>query len=70
MPYSERLAERVRALLSIRHDVDERRMFGGLTFMVGGHMCCGVHGDELIEGPGAGALGRPRSRPRRKPNHR
>jgi TfoX N-terminal domain len=23
-------------------------MFGGLTFMVGGHVCCGVHGDELI----------------------
>jgi hypothetical protein len=23
-------------------------MFGGLTFLLGGHMCCGVHGDELI----------------------
>ncbi len=23
-------------------------MFGGLTFMVGGHMCCGVAGDELV----------------------
>jgi TfoX/Sxy family transcriptional regulator of competence genes len=46
--YSERLAYRVRALLSDRDDVDERPMFGGLTFMVGGHMCCGVHGDELI----------------------
>jgi TfoX/Sxy family transcriptional regulator of competence genes len=48
MAYSEQLANRVRALLSNRQDVDERRMFGGLTFMVGGHMCCGVHGDELI----------------------
>ena len=42
MAYSERLANRVRALLA------ERPMFGGLTFMVAGHMCCGVHGDELI----------------------
>jgi TfoX/Sxy family transcriptional regulator of competence genes len=48
MAYSERLANRVRALLCDRDDVDERPMFGGLTFMVGGHMCCGVHGDELI----------------------
>ncbi len=23
-------------------------MFGGLTFMVGGHMCCGMAGDELV----------------------
>lgn len=23
-------------------------MFGGLTFMVGGHMCCGVLGDRLV----------------------
>jgi TfoX/Sxy family transcriptional regulator of competence genes len=48
MAYSEPLADRVRALLADRGDVAERPMFGGLTFMVGGHMCCGVHGDELI----------------------
>jgi hypothetical protein len=48
MAYSEPLAERVRALLADRGDVAERPMFGGLTFMVGGHMCCGVHADELI----------------------
>src|SRR5918994_5853824 len=48
MAYSERLADRVRALRSDRNDVAERQMFGGLTFMVRGHMCCGVHGDELI----------------------
>ena len=48
MAYSEELAHRVRALLDGRDDVAERPMFGGLTFMVGGHMCCGVHGDELI----------------------
>ena len=48
MAYDEKLAARVRALLDDRSDVRERRMFGGLTFMVAGHMCCGVNGDELI----------------------
>jgi len=46
--YDEKLAARVRALLADRNDVSERQMFGGLTFMVAGHMCCGVNGDELI----------------------
>jgi TfoX/Sxy family transcriptional regulator of competence genes len=44
----EKLAARVRALLDDRIDVGERKMFGGVTFMVAGHMCCGVNGDELI----------------------
>jgi TfoX/Sxy family transcriptional regulator of competence genes len=48
MAYDERLADRVRQLLGERTDVTERRMFGGLTFMVGGHMCCGINSDELI----------------------
>ena len=48
MAYDEQLAARVRALLADRADVSERKMFGGLTFMLRGHMCCGVNGDELI----------------------
>jgi TfoX/Sxy family transcriptional regulator of competence genes len=48
MAYDEHLAARVRALLADRTDVTERKMFGGLTFMVGGNMCCGVNKDELI----------------------
>jgi TfoX/Sxy family transcriptional regulator of competence genes len=48
MAYDEALAARVRALLASRSDVSERKMFGGLTFMVAGNMCCGVNGDELI----------------------
>ena len=27
---------------------DERRMFGGLAFLVAGNMCCGVDGDDLV----------------------
>jgi TfoX/Sxy family transcriptional regulator of competence genes len=46
--YDEKLAARVRAALADRTDLSERKMFGGLTFMVAGHMCCGVNGDELI----------------------
>lgn len=48
MAYDDKLAARVRALLAERADVSERKMFGGLTFMVGGNMSCGVNGDELI----------------------
>jgi TfoX/Sxy family transcriptional regulator of competence genes len=48
MTYDEQLAARVRALLADRGDVSERKMFGGLTFMLGGNMCCGVNKDELI----------------------
>ena len=48
MAYDEQLAECIRALLADRPDVSERKMFGGLTFMVSGNMCCGVNGDELI----------------------
>ena len=48
MAYDEQLATRVRALLADRADVSERKMFGGLTFMLGGNMCCGVNKDELI----------------------
>ena len=48
MAYDDGLAERVRELLAVRVDVTERRMFGGLAFMVGGHMACGITGDDLM----------------------
>lgn len=67
MAYDDKLAARVRAVLADRPDVTERQMFGGLTFMVAGHMCCGVNGDELILrlGPdrAAEALAGPHARP-------
>jgi TfoX N-terminal domain len=34
--------------LARRDDAEEKRMFGGLCFMVGGRMCCGVHKSHLI----------------------
>lgn len=48
MAYDEELAARVRAILGDRLDVREQKMFGGLTFMIAGHMCCGVVGDTLM----------------------
>ncbi|MGH9630165.1 MAG: TfoX/Sxy family protein [Bryobacteraceae bacterium] len=49
MPYDERLAERVRSALSGRkEDITERRVFGGVAFLVGGNMCCGVTKDLLV----------------------
>jgi TfoX/Sxy family transcriptional regulator of competence genes len=46
--YDEELAERVRDLLSTRSEVTERKMFGGIAFMVSGNMACGVLGEDLI----------------------
>jgi TfoX/Sxy family transcriptional regulator of competence genes len=46
--FDERLADRIRASLRDRMDVDERKMFGGIAFLINGNMCCGVLGDELI----------------------
>lgn len=48
MAFDERLAERIRVVLGERSDVEERRMFGGLAFMVGGHMSCGIVGSSLM----------------------
>jgi TfoX/Sxy family transcriptional regulator of competence genes len=46
--YDETLALRVRAALGGQTGVVERKMFGGLVFMVNGNMCCGVAGDRLM----------------------
>ena len=46
--YNEELAGRVRAALADRTDVEEKKMFGGLSFMVAGQMCCGVLKNELV----------------------
>ena len=48
MAYSDTLAERVRHLLSAERPVSERQMFGGLAFMLRGHMYCGIQGERLM----------------------
>lgn len=66
MAYSEPLADRIRELLGARADLTERKMFGGIAFMLGGNMAVGVIGDELLVrlGPdGERALAEPHTRP-------
>ncbi len=48
MAYDEDVANRVREALAKQDGVDEKKMFGGLAFMVRGHMCCGAMGDEMM----------------------
>jgi TfoX/Sxy family transcriptional regulator of competence genes len=48
MAFDEGLAERIRGLLDSRSDVDERKMFGGVAYLVGGNMACGVMHDDLM----------------------
>ena len=66
MAYDEGLAQRIREALEDRPDISEKKMFGGLAFLLGGHMCVGVVGNELMVrvGPDAHdeALGQPHAR--------
>lgn len=48
MAYDEKLADRIRKVLDKRKALTERKMFGGIAFMLRGNMCCGVLNDELI----------------------
>jgi TfoX/Sxy family transcriptional regulator of competence genes len=64
--YDEELAERVREGLAGRKGVTEQKMFGGIGFMLGGNMCLGVYGSDLIVRPGPeqfdSAIKRPHAR--------
>ena len=49
MAYNEQLATRIRKVLIGNPAVTEKKMFGGLSFLLGGNMCCGVtKGDDLV----------------------
>ncbi len=49
MPYNEKLADRTREIVSLTHKkVEEKKMFGGLCFMVNGKMCVGVEQERLM----------------------
>ena len=75
MAYDERLAERVRDIVEQRPGVTERKMFGGLGWMIGGNMAVGLMSDGLLvrvpTGETEEALRRPHVRefgfPGRKP---
>jgi TfoX/Sxy family transcriptional regulator of competence genes len=50
MVYDEDLADRIRELMSAHGPVDEKKMFGGLSFLLGGHMavCASGKGGLMV----------------------
>ena len=48
MAYDERLAERIRELMAPMPGMSERKMFGGIAFMINGNMACGPVDDRLM----------------------
>ena len=67
MAYDLELAERVAQLLKSRKRIMQRRMFGGVCFLLNGHMCCGVESRRLMVRVGPGqykaALAKRHARP-------
>jgi hypothetical protein len=55
MTYDTATAARIRRVLAGRADVTEKKMVGGLSFLVSGNMCCGATGPALMIRVGAGA---------------
>ena len=55
MAYDQGLAERIRGVLRDTPGVTEKSMFGGLAFLVRGHMCVGIVRDDLMVRVGADA---------------
>ncbi len=63
MAYSEALAERLRETLTRFKGVSERKMFGGVAFLVNGNMCVGVVNDDLMVRVGPDAYENARTQP-------
>ena len=67
MAYNASVADRIRRCLGRRRALTERKMFGGISFLLGGRMCCGVIGDDLVIRVGPQgyqqAVGEPHARP-------
>jgi len=67
MAFDERLAQRIRQILKGARGVTEKRMFGGLCFLVRGKMCCGVERDRLVVRVGPEQYERALSKPHARP---
>lgn len=48
MAYDEGLAQRVREVLAVEPGLTEKRMFGGIAFMLDGNMACAVTNDDMM----------------------
>ena len=53
MVYDEKLASRIRQILTTQKGLAEKKMFGGIAFMLNGNMCCGVVKNDLLIRTGA-----------------
>jgi TfoX/Sxy family transcriptional regulator of competence genes len=66
MPYDEILTARIRAVIGPLPNLEEKKMFGGVGFLINGNMACGVHKNDLIVRVGPEgyeeALSRPHAR--------
>ncbi len=67
MAYDPVTAERIRRALADRDDVVEKRMVGGLSFMVDGRMCCGATSGGLMVRLGADGAARALDEPHVRP---
>jgi len=67
MAFDEGLAQRIRELLVDQPELVEKKMFGGIGFMLQGNMACGVNKNEMIVRVGPekyeAAVIRPHARP-------
>jgi TfoX/Sxy family transcriptional regulator of competence genes len=67
MAYDEKFADRIRKVVGPRVDVSERKMFGGVAFLLDGKMFCGIASDDLMVRVGPeryeAALAEPGARP-------
>jgi len=48
MAFNAEIADRVLKVLEGREGLTERKMFGGIAFMLNGNMCCGVNGTDVM----------------------
>jgi len=68
MAYDQHLAERARAVLAAAGQTPaEKKMFGGMSFLISGNMCCGVLGEDLLIRVGAEASGAALTDPAARP---
>ena len=63
MPYDTLLATRIRAALGPLPQLEEKKMFGGVGFLINGNMACGVHKNDMIVRLGPKNYDRALSRP-------
>jgi TfoX/Sxy family transcriptional regulator of competence genes len=63
MPYDTLLSARIRLALGPSPELQEKKMFGGVGFLVNGNMACGVHKNDLIVRVGPAAYEQALSRP-------